>query len=96
MYSNLNETLQSFCAEFSKKTVTVYKDNQGEIAISVALQIKNYTKHISIKYHCFRSFFSHVDIYINDVDTKEHIADIFMKSLDPKLLVYLRYNLNIW
>ena len=51
-------------------------------------------KHIVIKYHHFQSFVANGDVEIKHVDTKEYIADIFMKPLDSELFGYLRYKLN--
>ena len=55
-----------------------------------------HTKHIAIKYHHLRSFVANGDVEIKNVDTKEHIKDIFIKLLDPELLGYLRCKLNSW
>ena len=76
--------------------VTLYKDNQGSIALVVSSQMRPHMKHIAIKYHHLCSFVAHSDVDIKHVDTKEHIADIFMKSLDSELFIYLHYKLNGW
>ena len=55
-----------------------------------------HTKHIAIKYHQFRIFVVNSDIETQHIDTKEQIADIFMKLLDYELFIYLRYKLNSW
>ena len=76
--------MQSF-----RKSVTVYKDNQGEITLVVAPQIEPRTKHVVIKDHHLQSFVPNGDIKIKHVDTKEQIIDIFAKPLDPELFIYL-------
>ena len=81
------------CSLF-ENPVTVYKDNQGAIAVAVSLQIRPHTKHIAIKYHHFWTFVKNGDVEIKYVDTKEYIADIFTKTLDSDLLGYLRYKCN--
>ena len=73
-----------------------HKFNQGAIALAVAPQIRPRTNQILIKYHQFRIFFAKCDMYTNNVDTKEHIVDIFKKPLDTELLGYLCYKLNVW
>ena len=72
-----------------KNPVTVYKDNHGAIIIVVSPQMQPHTKHIAIKYHHLRSFVANGDVEIKNVDTKEHITDIFIKLLDPELFGYL-------
>ena len=84
------------CNIFGKPVmpVTVYKDNQGAIALAVSPQIQPRIKHIAIKCHHFRSFVANGDIKIKHIDTKEKTADIFMKPLYSDLFIYLRYTLN--
>ena len=79
------------CIIFEKPItpVTVYEKNQGEILLAVSMQIQPRTKHIEIKYHHFRSFVTNGDVKIKHIDTKEKIADIFMKPLDSELFGYL-------
>ena len=59
-----------------EKPVTVYEDNQGAIEITVFLQIRPRTKHITIKDHPFQSFVANGDVEIKHVDAKEQIVDI--------------------
>ena len=77
------------CSIF-KNPVTVYKDNQGTIALTVSPQIWPRTKHIAIKYHHFWSFVANGEIDIQHFDTKEQIKDIFTKQLYSELFGYLR------
>ena len=76
--------------------VTPRKDNQEEVAFPVAPQIRPCIKLIAIKYHHFRIFVANVDVEIKYVDTKEQIADILIKPLDPELFGNLLYNINGW
>ena len=89
------ETPEVMCSIF-EKLVTFCEDNQGTIVLAVYPQMQPHTKHIAIKYHHFCSFVSHGYVDIKHVDTKEHIADIFMKPLDSELFIYLHYKLNGW
>ena len=89
------DTLMVLCSLF-EYPVTLYKDNQGLIELAFSPQMRPHMKHIAIKYHHLCSFVAHGDVDIKHVDTKEHIADIFMKPLDSELFGYLRYKLNGW
>ena len=64
------------CSIF-EELVIFHKDNQGAIALAVALQIRPRTRPIAIKYHSFRIFVANGDIEIQHIDTNELIADIF-------------------
>ena len=81
------------CSIFGKP-VTVHEDNQGAIALSVALQMRPRTNYIAIKYHHLRSFVANGDVEIQNIDTREHIADTFTKPLDSELFGYIRCNIN--
>ena len=83
------------CSLFKKNynAVTVYKNNQGAIALMVSLQMLPCTKHITIKYHHFQSFVANGDKK-KHVDTKEQIVDIFTQPLDYELFRNIRYKLN--
>ena len=56
------------CSLF-ENPVAVYKDNEGEISAVVSQQMLPRTKHITIKYHHFRSFVANGDVDIKHVDT---------------------------
>ena len=53
-----------------KKPSKFHEDNQGEIALAVALQMRHFTKHIAIKYYHFWSFVVNGDIEIQNIDIK--------------------------
>ena len=90
------DTMTVLCSLFEKPvtSITVYKDNQGAIALAFSLQIRPRTKHINIKYHQYQSFVANGNVKTKHIDTKEKIADIFTKPLDFELFRYLCYNLN--
>ena len=64
--------LHSIC----ENPATVNEDNQGAIALAFAPQMWPHTKHITINYHHSRIFVADGDVDIQNIDTKEHIADI--------------------
>ena len=59
---------------------TVQEYNQGVIALVFAPQMRPCTNHIMIKYHHFHIFLKYGDVEIQNVDTKEQIADIFYEA----------------
>ena len=77
-----------------EKPVTVHEYNQGAIVLSVAPKMRPHYKYTAIKYHYFQDFAADGDVEIKHVDTKEQIADIFIKPLDTKFFGYLCCNLN--
>ena len=68
--------------------------NQGAITLMVYMKVQPYTKHIAIKYHHLQIFVAKDDVVIEDIDTRQVIAHVFMKTLHPKLSRYLRHNDN--
>ena len=70
------DTPSVMCSIF-ENTITLDKDKQGAITLTVALQIRPHTKHIGIKYHPSRSFVKNGNLEIQHIDTKEHIVDMF-------------------
>ena len=74
----------------------VFEDNNSCIAVAESPKFTPRTKHISIKYHHFRSFVKNKSIIIKHIGTKEQIADIFTKPLDGALFQYLRKKLSGW
>ena len=79
-----------------EKPVTFQEDNQGKIALAVAPQMQPCMKHTPIKYYHLQSFVRNGDIYIQHIETKEQIMDIFMKPLYFEFFGYLCYKLNDW
>ena len=75
---------------------TVWEDNERFITVAKSPKFTPRTKHISIKYHHFRRFGSDETIIMNSIDTTEHIADIFTKSLGENSFCYLRHQLMGW
>lgn len=53
------------------------------------------TKHIAVKYHHFRSCVNKT-LFIERVDTKEQLADIFTKPTPLSTFAYLREGIMGW
>ena len=62
--------------------MTVYEDNTSCIVMSQADKFTPRTKHITLKYHWFKKCAKSGLFYIEHVDTKLQLADIFTKPLD--------------
>ena len=75
---------------------TVFEDNNSCIELVKCPKMRPRTKHISIKYHHFRSKVKAGLITVERIDTLDQIADIFTKSLDEKQFIKLRKELNGW
>jgi hypothetical protein len=60
---------------------TIFEDNKGCVELAVAPKIRPRTRHISIKYHHFRSQVELGHLKIQWIDTKHQLADIFTKPL---------------
>ena len=82
----------------SEMYCTIHEDNTSCITMAESQRFTPRTKHISLKYHWFRSFLSGKNklLTIKYVNTKEQIADIFTKPLDPELFFHLRKKLMGW
>ena len=74
----------------------VFEDNESCIAMAKASKFTPRTKHISLKYHHFRSFVKKREITIHSIDTKEQPADIFTKPLEESSFCYLRRKISGW
>ena len=77
---------------------TIFEDNTSCITMAESQKFTPRTKHISLKYHWFRSFTkgSNKMLDIKYVNTKEQTADLLTKPLDEKLFQYLRKKSNGW
>ena len=74
----------------------VFKENQSCIAVAESNKFSPRTKHIAIKYHCFRIFVQKKIIWICYIDTREQTAYIFTKLINKTLFIYLRRKLSGW
>ena len=105
---SLQTTLQlmRFFKELASKDIIKYKkpvfkcrvfeDNNGAICIATEEKVRPRTKHINIKYHHFKEAVKKGKVKIEKIDTKEQLADIGTKALDPQTFEYLRKILIGW
>ena len=73
----------------------MFCDNTSAINISKNLVMHSKTKHIAIKYHFVRELVQDMEIRLEYVHTKEHIADIFTKPLPKDAFLHLRGKLGV-
>ena len=98
-FMSLLEELQSFYVDAMEKPkilCRLFEDNNGALLLAKEQKYRPRTKHISLKYHHFRSFVNEGKIDILPVDTKEQIADQFTKALDEQTFTRLRGKLLGW
>ena len=69
-----------------EKSVILYEDNQGTIALTVASQMQPHTNHIAIKYHHFQIFVDNGVVKIKHMDMREQVEYFFMKPLDSEFV----------
>eukprot|EP00957_Ditylum_brightwellii_P155139 11810106-Ditylum_brightwellii.AAC.1 len=75
---------------------TVFKDNNRCIELAKCSRMRPITKHITIKYHHFRSKVEDGSIRIERVDTNDQQADLLIKSLSRDQLLKLRSLICGW
>jgi hypothetical protein len=64
---------------------TVFEDNNGAIATATAVKMTPRTKHITAKYHFFKSHINKSSgISLFKINTNLQKADIFTKGLAPQ------------
>jgi len=74
----------------------VWEDNNGAIALaSNPIKFSAQTKHMVIKYHFFCQHLG-TDISVLKVDTKEQLADLFIKGLPLDAFCDLTNKLMGW
>jgi hypothetical protein len=98
-FANILTELQTFYSDqVSKPQIMcrLFEDNNGALLLATEQKYRPRTKHISLKYHYFRSFVKEGRIRILPIDTKEQIADQFTKALDVQTFTQLRYKLMGW
>ena len=73
--------------------VELFGDNQGSLALIKNPVKHNRTKHIDIKYHFIRDYYTRNIININYVETEENIADAMTKPMSKIKLNKFRKSL---
>ena len=89
----MRQTLKDYGVLFDK--VPLLCDNESAIKIAYNPVQHTKTKHIEIRHHFIREHVAHGDIDLSYVNTKDQLADIFMKPLDETRFRELRRELNI-
>ena len=82
--------LRQYFAELTqatRKTVTIYVDNQSSIALAHHHAFHSRSKHIDTKYHFVRSYLENKSIELSYVPTANNIADIFTKAVNGQKLL---------
>ena len=74
---------------------TIYEDNNGVIVVATSPRTTPTSKHIAVKYHCFRH---HVGkgFVIRKIESENHKTDIFTKVLQGRIFVRIRNLLCGW
>lgn len=62
-------------------TPTMYCDNQAAVGISKDLRVNKRSRHINIKYHHIRELVDKNEVKVENIRTKDNVADIFTKGL---------------
>ena len=75
--------------------VVIFCDNTSAINISKNLVMHTKTKHIAIKYHYLRELVQDKEVWMEYVNTKEQLADIFTKAFPREAHEYLRSQLGV-
>jgi hypothetical protein len=89
----MRQTLRDYGYKLTK--VPLLCDNESAIRMADNPIEHSRTKHIAIRYHFLTDHQQRGDIEIAYINTKEQLADIFIKPLDEKTFTKLRHELNI-
>jgi hypothetical protein len=90
----MKQTLTDIQVEYYEP-ISIYCDNTSAISISKNPVMHSKTKHIPIKYHFLREHVTEENIRVENVGTKEQVADIFTKPLLREAFEYLRQRLGV-
>ena len=74
-------TIRNFFNQMPK-TVPIFCDNQGAIALAKHAVFHKRTKHISVKYHAIRAYIKDNTIHLSYIPSKDNLADMFTKALN--------------
>ena len=73
-----------------------FEDNTSALELATVLKLRPRTKHINIVYHHFQEHVMKKKVKINQIDTKDQIADFFTKPLAQNLFVKHQMKLLGW
>ena len=90
-----------FCGSLIHVKSTIWEDNNGCISTCQAPELSPHTRHIAVKYHFVRNFFTpdgfkNHPYKLKKIDTKIQKADIFTKGLPQEPFETLRKLLCRW
>ena len=94
LFKELMYAIQHKCPSCFRIRTKVHEDNTvaEKLAKLECPRITPHSKHFGVKYHWFRTKLKPNKIYIENVDSKEYIADMFTKCLVRILFEKLRQN----
>jgi hypothetical protein len=76
-------------------SVPLLCDNESAVKIAKNLVLHSRTKHIDIHHHFFHEKEANGDIALQNVRSKDQLADIFTKPSNERIFVRLRNELNV-
>ena len=68
--------------EVETPSISVFEDNRGAKALAENPLSSSNSKHIDVRHHFLRGLVAKGDITVNDIPSKEQLADILTKVLD--------------
>ena len=90
----MKKTLEDLLVKYEHPIIINF-DNTSSISMSKNFVMHYRKKHIPIKYHLLREQVSQKVVKLEYVDTKEHVADIFTKSLPKEAFEHLRQKMGV-
>jgi hypothetical protein len=90
----MKQTLTDIQVEYDKP-IPIYCDNTSAISISKNLVMHSKTKHMPIKYHFLQEQVVYNNIKVENVSTKEQVANIFTKPLPREAFKYILHRLRV-
>ena len=90
----MKRTLEDLLVKYEHQII-INCDNTSAISMSKNPTMHSRTKHIPIKYHFLREQVSQKVVKLEYVDTKEHVADIFTKTLPKKSFGNIRQKMGV-
>ena len=81
--------------EAGNDALTIFEDNQGEIALAKKPEFHKRTKHIDIRYHFVREKVEKNQVVIQYCPIKDMLADIMTKVIAAPQFITLRTKLGI-
>ncbi|POM75606.1 Polyprotein [Phytophthora palmivora] len=90
----MRRLLKDLGAEQEELTV-IYEDNQGAMALAKNVVYQSRIKHIDIRYHFVCEKVNRDEVELVFEQSKNQLADVFIKSLSSKALCYFMVRSNV-